>query len=312
MNRVLVTGANGFVASALIPVLTTKGYTVRGVTRLSCNGVPDNKDVGEIGLHTDWSSALVGVDSVVHLAARVHVMNEQSSDSLAAFRRVNLDGTKRLVEQAAAAGVKRFVFVSTIKVNGEETEEVPFRAEDKPAPQEPYAVSKLEAECALQHVCEGTAMEWVVIRPPLVYGPGVKGNFFRLLKLVTKGIPLPFQSGTNVRSLVSVYNLCDLIERCLESHAAANKVFLVSDDEDVNIQELLLKMALAMDVPSRLFCLPPQVLRIMASLFGKKNEINRLLGSLEVDITDTRESLDWEPPFSLDQGLRRTVSLWNI
>ncbi len=308
MNRVLVTGANGFVASALAPFLTVKGYMIRSATRSFCNGLADNREVGDIGSQTDWSSSLSGVDYVIHLAARVHMIDDQSSDPLVEFRRVNLDGTRRLAEQAVVAGVKRFVFVSTIKVNGEETGEVAFRACDKANPQDPYAVSKFEAECALQQVCEETGMEWVIIRPPLVYGAGVKGNFARLMTLVAKKIPLPFRASTNVRSLVSVYNLSDLIIKCLESPVGANKVFLVSDHEDVSVGELFAKMALAMEIPCRLFYFPPLLLRITAGLLGKKKEINRLMGSLQVDITDTRELLNWEPPYSLDESLKRTVA----
>ena len=310
MQRVMVTGANGFVASVLSPLLLEKGFAVRGVTRTIHQEIADNYVIGEINSKSDWSAALENVDAVVHLAARVHVMNEKSEDPLAAFRKVNLEGTRRLAEQAAAAGVKRFIFISSIKVNGEQTDDLPFRAKDKAAPEDAYGVSKLEAERALQSICEKSGMEWVVIRPPLVYGPGVKGNFARLAKLVAKGVPLPFKAGSNKRSMVSVYNLSELIIQCIISPAAANTLFLVSDHQDVTIQQLLQKMAQAMCIPSRLFYLPPKLLYTIFTMLGRKNEIKRLLGSLEVDITETCEVLGWEPPLSLEQGLQRSMESW--
>lgn len=312
MTRVLVTGVTGFIASALVPMLSEQGYHVRGASRKDCPTIQDNSVVGEIGPATDWSEALADVDVVVHLAARVHIMDEQSKDPLAAFRTVNLEGTRQLAEQAVAAGVKRFIFVSSIKVNGEKTDTIPFRATDEAKPEDPYGLSKAEAESALQKLCHETSMEWVVIRPPLVYGPGVKGNFNKLLRLVAKGIPLPFKGGKNKRSLVSVYNLADLICRCIDSSEAAKQVFLVSDHQDVTIEELLIKMADALDVPSRLFYFPPQLLQLAATLFGKKKEIERLLGTLVVDIDRTRETLNWEPPLELEQGLNRTIEKWNM
>lgn len=265
--------------------------------------------VGEVNGKTFWEAALNGVDVVVHCAARVHVRNEDS-DPLAGFREVNVAGTLALARQAAAAGVRRFVFVSSIKVNGESTSPGhPFRVEDSPAPEDAYGISKWEAEQGLTVLSAETGMEVVIIRPPLVYGPGVKGNFATLLQWVNKGAPLPFGAVTeNRRSLVALDNLIDLMVTCTDHPAAAGQVFLVSDGEDVSTAELLRRVGVAIGKPVRLLPVPLWMLKSGVALLGRREQAQRLLGSLQVDISRTRERLGWTPPVSLDEGLRRTVA----
>jgi nucleoside-diphosphate-sugar epimerase len=262
--------------------------------------------VGDIDQHTDWSAALKNQQVVVHTAARAHIMDDQAEEPLAAFREVNVAGTLNLARQAAGAGIRRFVFISSIKVNGEQTAPGScFMAEDSPAPEDPYGISKLEAEQGLQQIALETGMEVVIIRPPLVYGPGVKGNFASMIKLVEKGLPLPFGAIDNRRSLVGLDNLVDLIITCIDHPNAANQVFLVSDGEDLSTSGLLRRVAKAMGKPSRLISVPAGLLQLGATVLGKKAVGQRLLGSLQVDISATRERLDWTPPVSVDEGLRR-------
>ncbi len=265
--------------------------------------------IGEVGRSTDWRLAVSGIDWVVHLAARVHVMNDQGSDSLSEFRHVNVEGTANLARQAADAGVKRFIYLSSIKVNGEFT--VPdrtFSASDAPAPSGPYGISKHEAENELRQIASKTGMEVVIIRPPLVYGPGVKANFESMMRWLARGIPLPLAGVTeNRRSLVALDNLVDLIVTCLHHPAAANQTFLVSDGEDLSTAQLLKRMGAAMGQPARLFCLPPVVLKLGAALLNKPGIYQRLCGSLQLDIAKTRQLLGWTPPVSVDEGLRRAA-----
>jgi nucleoside-diphosphate-sugar epimerase len=247
-----------------------------------------------------------GVDAVVHCAARVHVMNEADVDLLSAFRAVNVVGTLKLAKQAASVGVKRFVFISTIKVNGEATVSGElFQADDLPAPEDAYGLSKLEAEQGLKLLAAETGMEVVIIRPPLVYGRGVRGNFGSMIKLVEKEIPLPFGAIHNKRSLVGIDNLVDLIVRCIDHPAAANQVFLAGDGQDLSTPELVRSLAMAMGKRTRLISLPTGVLKFGATLLGKRALADRLLGSLQVDITKTRELLEWQPRHSVEEGLRR-------
>jgi nucleoside-diphosphate-sugar epimerase len=309
-RNVLVTGSNGFVGRHLIRGLREcERYNPRGAVRqvagvASCE--TDTVVVGSINAGTEWKSALHNVDVVIHTAARVHVMNDCSGDSLGEFRKVNVEGTLNLARQAAENGVKRFVFVSSIKVNGEETGiGNPFLASNSPAPEDRYGVSKLEAEQGLQRIAGETGMELVIIRPPLVYGPGVKGNFASMIKLVEKGIPLPLGAINNRRSLVGLDNLVDLIMTCIDHPKAANQVFLAGDGEDLSTSELLRRVAKAMGKPTRLLLVPASLLQFGATLLGKKAVGQRLLGSLQVDITSTRERLGWAPPFSVDEGLKR-------
>lgn len=247
--------------------------------------------------------------TVVHLAARVHVMNDKSPDPLAEFRRVNVEGTAALARQAAAAGVRRFVFLSSVKVNGEFTEAVqPFTADDEPAPEDPYGVSKYEAEKLLQKIAAETGMEVVIIRSPLVYGPGVKANFESMMRWLARGVPLPLAAVTeNRRSLLALDNLVDLIVTCLNHPAAANQTFLVSDGEDLSTAELLKRMGAAMGQTVRLFYMPPALLRLGATVLNKPGIYQRLCGSLRLDITKTKHVLEWSPPVTVDEGLRRAA-----
>ena len=252
--------------------------------------------------------ALKGCDTVVHAAARVHIMNDAAADPLSEYRRTNVDGTLKLATQAIESGVRRFVFVSSIKVNGEETlPDQPFRADSEPMPVDPYGISKLEAERGLQNVLAKGGVEWVVIRPTLVYGPGVKGNFLTMMRWLQRGVPLPFASIRNKRSLVALDNLVSLIERCVTHSAAANQVFLAADGEDLSTPELLERIAGAMGKRSRLFPVPPSVLHTLAGLVGRVDLARRLMGSLQVDIRKTRDLLGWSPVVTVQQALEATV-----
>lgn len=303
---VLVTGAAGFVGQSLLPTLEGADYQVIGASRHgSSNSRPAAPDLGP---EADWRPLLDGVSAIVHLAGRAHVMRDEAPDPLAEYRRVNVDGTRRLAEQAAAAGVRRLVFVSSIKVSGEDTTgRAPYRADQSPAPEDFYGISKWEAEQALADVAARTGLEVVVVRPPLVYGPGVKGNFRRLVDLVRRGTPLPLGAVDNRRSLVSVFNLCDLLVRCIDHPAAAGQTFLVSDGEDLSTPELIRRLAGAMDRPARLVPVPPGLMRAGARLLGREGIYRRLCGSLQVDIGPTCERLGWTPPVGVNEGLARTV-----
>jgi UDP-glucose 4-epimerase len=264
--------------------------------------------IGDISAATDWTAGLRGIGTVVHLAARVHVMNDPAADPLAAFRAANVDATLNLARQAAASGARRFVFLSSIKANGESTAPgKPFTASDVPHPEDPYGRSKLEAEEALLRLGRDTGMEIVVIRPPLVYGPGVGANFASMMKWTEGGIPLPFGAVSNKRSLVFVGNLVDFILLCVEHPDAAGHVFLVSDGEDLSIAELLRRLSRAMGRKARLLPVPVGLLRTGAAILGRRAAAQRLLGSLQVDIRETEELTGWRPPFSVDEGLTQTA-----
>jgi nucleoside-diphosphate-sugar epimerase len=268
----------------------------------------ENVIVADLGPDTDWTAAVMDVDVVVHTAARVHLMHDSAPDPLAEFRRVNVDGTVKLARQAAEAGVRRFIFLSSIKVNGERTEPGrPFRADDVPAPLDPYGISKREAEDALRRVANETSMELVVIRPVLVYGLGVKANVAAMMQWLQRGIPLPLGAIHNKRSLVAVGNLVDLILTCVAHPGAAGQIFLVSDGEDISTTALLRRMAGALDVPARLIPVPATVLRLAAQLLGRTDLARRLFESLQVDAGPTRVRLGWTPPISIDQALRETA-----
>jgi nucleoside-diphosphate-sugar epimerase len=311
---ILVTGANGFVGSALCRRLVSEGIPVRAAIRVANRPSPaaDTAVCGNIDDATDWSASLAEVGTVVHLAARVHIMKDRQDDPLAEFRRVNRDGTLNLARQAAAAGVRRFLFLSSIKVNGESTRPgKPFSAEDSPAPEDAYGLSKLEAEQGLWQISENSGMEVVVIRPPLVYGPGVKANFERMMHLLARGVPLPLGAvKDNRRSLVALDNLVDLLCLCLSHPRAAGRTFMVADGEDLSTAELLRRLAHALHAPARLLSVSPHILSCAANLLGKKGVARRLLGNLQVDSAETREILDWKPPVTVDQGLQRTVQGW--
>ena len=309
--RILVTGCSGFVARALIPVLVSRAHEPSAVVRRAQDMSHAERNsfvVGNIDGATDWSLVLEGVDMVIHLAARAHVMHDTETDPLTAFRVVNLQGTLNLARQAAASGVKRFVFISSVKVNGESTEPGhAFSEADAPNPQDAYGQSKHEAEQGLREIAELTGMEVVIIRPPLVYGPGVKANFASLMRAVQRGWPLPLGAVHNQRSLVALDNLVDFIVTCITHPKAANKTFLVSDGEDLSTPDLIRRMARAMNRPARLLPVPVWALRAGALLLGKGDAVQRLCGNLQVDISKSRTLLGWNPPVSVDEGLRRAV-----
>ncbi len=308
---ILVTGATGFVGAALVARLAREGFETRACVRRDVANTPAGVHavrVSDLTSDTNWRDALVGVEVVVHAAARVHVMADTASDPLAEFRRINVEGTVNLARQAAAAGVRRFVFVSSIKVNGEATKlGMPYSAEDAPAPTDPYGVSKMEAEQALRALAQQTGMALVIIRPPLVYGPGVKANFQAMMRWLARGVPLPLGAIDNRRSLVSLDNLVDLIVACLGHPAAVNQTFLVSDGEDLSTTQLLRRMAQALGRPARLIPMPSAWLRLGAALLGKPAVAQRLCGSLQVDISKTRQLLGWNPPLSVDEGLKKAA-----
>lgn len=303
MSQVLVTGANGFVGQALRAQLAARGQVVKAAVR---RPLPAGIVVGELGAETVWSVALADCDAVVHLAARVHVMRDGAADPLAAFRAVNVEGTLNLARQAARAGVKRFVFLSSIKVNGEGRDE-PYGEADSATPVDPYAISKWEAEQGLREIAAQTGMEVVILRPPLVYGPGVKANFARLIRAVDRGWPLPLGAIHNRRSLLFLGNLVDAIRLCLEHPAAANRTYLLSDGEDISSPELVRRLARAMGKPARLLPVPAWAFGMAGRLLGKRQEVARLLGSLTIDSRAIRRELGWVPPYTLDQGLALTV-----
>jgi nucleoside-diphosphate-sugar epimerase len=308
--KLLVTGASGFVGRYLCLEAGARGFSVRAASRCQCDFSGQNECVatGNIDGHTNWSTALRGCDAVVHLAARAHVTNESHGDSLAEFRRVNVDGALNLARQAVSAGLSRFVYISSIVVNGAETFGAPFGPMDDPAPRSHYAVSKYEAELGLQKLAIETGIEVVTIRPPLVYGPNAPGNFGYLMRWLRRGVPLPFGALTqNRRSLVSLDNLVDLILTCVRHPKAAGQTFLVSDGHDLSTSELLQRLGKAMSQPVRLLPVPADVLSFTAALFGKRFMAQSLIGSLQVDISKNREVLNWSPPFSVDEGLRSAV-----
>jgi len=313
--HVILTGATGFIGGAFLGAAQQRSMKIRSVVRSNeqAKRLTDAKNsvviVSSIDADTDWSEALVDVDVVVHCAARVQLMYNSTSDPLAEFRKVNVLGTLNLARQAALAGAKRFVFLSSIKVNGEETQlGDPYSAHDVPAPGDAYGASKSEAEASLRLLSLETGMEVVIIRPPLVYGPGVKGNFSNLLRWVDRGLPLPLGAvTTNRRSCVGLDNLVDLILTCIDHPNAANQTFLVSDGEDLSTTDLLRRIGRALNRPARLIPIPVSILNFALSLLGKRAIAQRLLGSLQVDISKTCALLNWMPPVSVDEGLRRAA-----
>ncbi|MFZ1873491.1 MAG: SDR family oxidoreductase [Chania sp.] len=303
--NVLVTGANGFVGRALCDELTAQGIPFVGTGRVARDNL---LGVGELAPDTDWTGALSNITDVIHLAARVHVMDESESDPLTAFRRVNVEGTINLARQAAAAGVRRFVFVSSVKVNGEATTATPYAESDIAAPSDPYGVSKHEAEQALWELAQHTSLEVVVVRPPLVYGPGVKANFRNLMGAVARGIPLPIGAIHNARSMVAIDNLVDFLVTTLKHDAAAGQTFLVSDGDDLSTPTLARKLGSALGRPARLIPVPLPMLRLIGKLTGKQSTIDRLTGSLQVDINQAKTLLGWQPRVTVDQAIERTIT----
>lgn len=312
MPEILVTGATGFVGKALVQRLLVEDKAGRVAVAVRRSGQQWPERVlpcltGDLEPSTDWSVALAGVSTVVHCAARVHLMADTAVDPMMEFRRINVQGTLNLARQAVDAGVRRFVFVSSIGVNGAVTSHRPFTSEDQVQPHSPYARSKYEAELGLQAIAAKTWMEVVIIRPPLVYGPGAPGNFGSLMRWLKRGVPLPLGAIYNHRSLVGLDNLVDLIMTCLTHSAAANQIFLVSDGDDVSTTDLLRRMGCAMGCPARLVPVPASWLKLAANLVGKQEMAQRLCSSLQVDIAKTRDLLGWRPPLSLDQGLKKAA-----
>ena len=304
--KILVTGASGFVGEALVKSLESLGRDVMPVFRnhLSKKFKLPTFIVSDINASTIWTEGLRNTDVIIHCAARVHVMNNDVSDSLNEFRNINTYGTLNFAKQAAKAGVKRFIFISSIKVNGESTERgFPFKPDDDFIPTDPYGLSKYEAEQGLQKIASETGMEVVIIRPPLVYGPGVKANFAAMIRLASKGIPLPFGGITeNKRSYVSIDNLVDLIIRCVDYPNAANRIFLVSDDDDLSTSQMVRMLAQACGKRGIQLSVPVILFELIGKITGKMEIVDRLCGSLQLDISDTKKLLDWTPPISVEQG----------
>lgn len=311
-KKVLITGSSGFLGSALINALHADAnkFELIAVLRKPLSEIRALQMVfkSDLGPDADYKDDLQGVSFVVHCAARVHVMNDQSADTLAEFRAVNVKGSLNLARQAAAAGVKRFIFISSIKVNGEETQVGrAFAESDASSPQDPYGISKHEAEQGLRQIAAETGMEVVIIRPPLVYGPGVKANFAALMKAVKRGWPLPLGAIHNQRSLIGLDNLVDFIITCINHPNAANQTFLVSDGHDLSMSVLIRTMAKAAGVPARLIPVPVSLLKLAGRLLGKVDAVHRLCGNLQVDSSKARKLLGWSPPVSVEEGIRRAM-----
>lgn len=315
--NVLVTGATGFVGARILEAISsTKALKPIAAIRRTNIHTPFAAKVvcvDELGPNTDWNQALIDVHVVIHTAARVHVMNDKAADVLSEFRRINTEGTLRLARLAVKAGVKRFIFLSSIKVNGESTSlSHPFTSDDNPNPVDPYGISKHETESGLLDIANKSNMEVVIIRPPLVYGAGVKANFKNMMKWLYIGVPLPFGAIKNKRSLVALDNLVDLIMKCIVHPAAANQIFLVSDDDDLSTSELMRHISTSMGLPSRIFSVHQKLIEISLNLIGKKSLAQRLCGSLIVDISKTRNLLNWNPPLSVGEAITKTTDEYLI
>ena len=302
--KILITGATGFVGRRLSDLAIEHGWCIRKVVRSSSYN--DDFAVGEINEKTDWIKALDKIDVVVHLAARAHILKETTTNPLENYRRINVEGTLNLARQAAANGIKRFVFISSIGVNGN-CNTRPFTEDDPPNPVEPYAISKYEAEKYLQKLANESGMELVIIRPPLVYGPNVPGNFRRLIRLVDRRIPLPLGAIKNKRTFVALDNLVDLIMCCVTNSKAANQIFLAGDDRDISIKELLLILGEALGKPPILLPVPEVLLNIVSVMVGKQHEMRRLCDSLQVDVSKARKLLGWTPPVDTEVALQKTA-----
>jgi nucleoside-diphosphate-sugar epimerase len=314
--RVLVTGASGFIGSHLVTRIAAEGFQPLAVLRRESSKISPDMPVirvSDLSLTTDWSQAMDNVLVVIHAAARVHVMDDTSSDPLNEFRKVNVGGTLNLARQAAAAGVRRFIFISSIKVNGESTSNgAPFTAFDQRLPEDLYGMSKSEAEEQLLALGIETGMEIVIIRPPLVYGEGVKANFASLMKLVGKGFPLPFRAiNRNKRSLVSLYNLVDLVKVCIDHPKAANQVFLVSDDDDMSTARMVELMAKVQWKANLSLPVPVWCFKLVSKLLKKEAVVDRLVGSLQLDIEHTKHTLDWVPPYTVEHGFQLAAAKKN-
>ncbi|MDH5189743.1 MAG: SDR family oxidoreductase [Gammaproteobacteria bacterium] len=308
--KILVSGANGFIGRALCTELLRQKHEVRCVVRDKIHSedlLGEIVEVGEINSKTEWKTVFKDIETVIHLAARVHVMSESSDDPLAAFRAINVDGTENMAYAAAKQGVKRFIYISSIKVNGERTTSTCFTENDFPGPEDPYGVSKYESEQVLQCVSRDTGLEVVTIRPPLVYGAGVGGNFLRLLRMADWNIPLPLALVNNRRSMIYLGNLVDVLIVCATRPEAAGKTYLVSDGKDISTSQLIRNIKQLMQKPCWLWPFPPSLLILASKLVGKSAELERLIGSLVIDSSKIKKELAWSPPFTVEQGLAEMV-----
>lgn len=311
MEKILVTGADGFVGMALCQKLLARSIPfVPCVRKLASHrfGQPLAFEIGDLSHSVNWKPALAGCSVVVHLAARVHMMKERVADPDAVYRAVNVDATMQLADQAAKLGVRRFIYVSSVKVNGERTLEQPFRAEDPPAPEDAYGRSKLAAEIALKAWATETGSELVIIRPPLIYGPGVRANFLRLMQVVKTGLPLPLGSIENRRSMIALENFVDFLHLCAKHPDAAGATWMVSDNHDLSLPQIIGLIATAMDRPARLLPFPTRALAACAALLGRRAAAGRLLDSLQVDMRPALNRLGWIPPLDVETGIRLTVA----
>ncbi len=309
MTRVLITGATGFVGKALCHHLAQSGYLVRAALRCQCSVpacVAEAVVVGDIATTTNWEAALDGVEAVIHVAGKAHVQ-QQTRESTAVCVKTNACGTRRLVEASAHAGVRRFVYLSTVKVNGEEIADHAYSSVDEPRPRDVYGTSKWLGERHVNRTAARTGLEVAIVRSPLVYGPGVRANFLRLMRWVDKEWPLPLGAVTNTRSLVSIWNLCDLLRHILTSPIAPGHTWMVSDGEDLSTPDLIRRLGRAMHRRVRLLPIPVALLRTVGGVLGRKAEIARLCGSLAVDVAPTRDALRWSAPMTVDEALARTV-----
>ena len=311
-SRIVITGVGGFVGQPLSRYLANQGHLVTGTVRklatdnTLASGVSVT-ETGDLESFEAWPELLVGVDAVIHLAARVHVMGENSTAALEKYRKANVSVTENLLQASAAAGVRRFVFLSSVKAIGEGGVEA-YREDTQPEPSDPYGISKLEAEQAVEAIRKETEIETVILRLPLVYGPHVRANFLRLMKLVDRGFPLPLASVRNSRSMIFIGNLVDALRICLQHEQAAGEIFMVSDGEDFSTPGLIKSIAGAMDRKPRLMACPPMFLKLAGTLFGKGQVAQRILGSLRVDSSKIRSQLDWVPPYSATEGIAETVA----
>ena len=316
MSKICITGANGFIGKKLFETLIKSGKPIRGFVRSTITDNNKYVTAGDISSDINWKNLLIGYDCIIHCAGMAH--NMKKKDNLENYLAVNTKGTKHLAEYASKAGVKRFIFLSSIKVNGEKTSEginvltnsnfkKKFSYNDIEAPEDSYGISKFEAEKELWKISAKTGLEVVVIRLPLVYGKGAKGNLARLIKLLATGLPLPFSLINNKRSLIGIDNLVDLIIRCVDHPSAAGKTFLVSDGEDLSTPDLIKQIAFAMGCKAKLFPFPVSLLKFFGYILGRKSEIERITGSLRVDSSHTRKMLNWSPPISVEEGIKRMI-----